>query len=60
MNNLACNRILLEEQPCGVWNFNLKLGFEHICSLNTILYFYLFFFFNFCNFVFVDNMFYGF
>ena len=56
MKNLACNQILLEEQPCGVWSFSLELGFEHIFSLNTALYFYLFSFLNFCNFVFVDSM----
>ena len=56
MKNLVCNRILLEEQPCGVWSFILELGFEHICSLNTVLYFHIFSFFNFCNFVFVNNM----
>ena len=44
MKNLGCNQILLEEQPCGVW------------ISNTILYFYLLSFFNFCNFLFVDNM----
>ena len=56
MNFLVCNLILLKEQPCGVWNFSLELVFELICRLNNILYFYLFSFFNFCNFVFVDNM----
>ena len=56
MNFMVCNQILLEEQPCGVWSFSLELGFEHICSLNTILYFYLFSFFNLCNFMFVNSM----
>ena len=56
MKNLAYDRILLEEQPCGVWSFILELGYEHICSLNTMLYFYLFSFFNFYNFVFVNSM----
>ena len=42
MINMACNQILLEEQPCGVRSFILELVFEHICSLNIVLYFYFF------------------
>ena len=55
MNNLVCNRILLEEQPYRV-DFSLELKIEVICSLNPVLYFYLFSFFNFYSFVFVANM----
>ena len=37
-------------------DLSLDLGIELIYSLNSVLYFYLFSFFNFCRFMFVDNM----
>ena len=37
-------------------NFILELGIKDMYSLNSILYVYLFSFFNFYSFMFVDNM----
>ena len=56
MNNLACNRLLLGNMTLWSVDFNLDLEIEVICSLNPILYLYLFSFFNLCSFVFVINI----
>ena len=56
MNNLACNRLLLGSTTLWSVDFNLDLKIEVIFSLNPILYFYLFFFFNLYSFVFVISM----
>ena len=56
MNNLTCNQLLLGSTTLWSVNFSLDLEIEVICSLNPVLYFYLFSFFNFCSFVFVINM----
>ena len=56
MNSLVCNRLLLGSMTMWSVDFSLEFGFEVICSLNPVLYFYLFSFFNFCSFMFVDNI----
>ena len=56
MNNLVCNLLLLGSTTLWSVDFNLELGFEVICKLNFVLYFYLFSFFNFYSFMFVNNM----
>ena len=56
MNNFACNQLLLGSTILWSVDFSLVTWIEVICNLNLVLYFYLFSFFNFCNFVFVINM----
>ena len=56
MNNLACNRLLLGSTTLWSVDFSLDLEIEAICSLNLVLHFYLFYFFNLCSFVFVISM----
>ena len=56
MNNLACNQLLLGSMTLSSVDFILDLEIEVICSLNPVLCFYLFSFFNFCSFVFSINM----
>ena len=56
MNNLSFNLLLLGSTTLWSVDFSLDLEIEVICNLNPILYFYLFSFFNFCNFVFFINM----
>ena len=56
MNNLACNRLLLGNTTLWSVDFSLELEIEVIFNLKSILYFYLFSFFNFLNFVFVISM----
>ena len=56
MRNLVCNRLMLGSITLWSVDFSLDLGTKAICSLNSVLYFYLFSFFNLCIFMFVDNM----
>ena len=56
MNNLACNQLFLGSTIFWSVDFSLDLDIEVICSLNPVLYFYLFSSFSFCSFVFVINM----
>ena len=56
MRNLVCNRLLLGSTTLWSVDFSFNLGIEVLYSLNSVLYFYLFSFFNFYSFMFVDNM----
>ena len=56
MNNLACNQLLMGSTTFWSVDFRLDLEIQVIFSLNPVLYFDIFSFINFCNFVFVNNM----
>ena len=54
--NLVCNRRLLGSTTLWSVYFSLDFGVEDSCSVISILFFYLFSFINFYNFMFVLNM----
>ena len=56
MNTLVCNQLFLGSTTLWSVGFSLNMGIEVICSLNSVLYFYIFSFFKFYSLVFIINM----